>query len=248
MKEWEGSFMTSSPRKVRAGIASGFLCGVIGLFSPTAGLSDDTGFYGGITGQAVSIEKIGHGGSAGLGGLPGLIITTEYDLGYGVLASLGYDFPGGFRAELEGGYRRSEVDHVVISSDGGLGNAIGVGSLDGLSIEGNGNAEALSGMVNVYYDHDMGGGFAPYLMGGAGFARISNKMAIFGTILVDDHDVVPAWQFGLGAGYALTDRVTVSGGYRYFAATETEIQDAAGNAINGEYVSHSFEFGIRVSF
>lgn len=82
-------------------------------------------------------------------------------------------------------------------------------------------------------------------MGGAGFVRASTKLAVFGATLIDSHDVVLAWQFGVGAGYALTDHVTLSGCCRYCVTTETDIQDAGGNAVNGECLGHSFELGIR---
>ena len=122
----------------------GFLLGTAGLQSPNHGLADDMGSYGQVTGQAILGDKIGYGESAGLGGLPGIVITTDYDLGYVVLGSLSYYFPGGLRTELEGGYRWSEIDGVVLSSDGGLGAGLGLSSLDGLTMQGNGDAVVLA--------------------------------------------------------------------------------------------------------
>ena len=61
-------------------------------------------------------------------------IKSEYDIGFGLTGAGGYKFTNGIRVEGEIGYRRNAFDQLSITNDGGLGVALGVGSLNGLSV------------------------------------------------------------------------------------------------------------------
>src|ERR1700722_16505858 len=74
---------------------------------------------------------------------------STWDGGYVGLGSLGYNFGNGIRAELEGGYRRNDVDGVRNSSPGSSTGALGMYTV----------------MVNGLYDFDL----APYGVNTFGF-------------------------------------------------------------------------------
>ena len=68
---------------------------------------------------------------------------ADFDLGYGGLAAVGYDFANPFRAEAELSYRRNDVDSI-----GG--------------VSGSGDVRGLGLMFNLLYDIETGSRFTPY--------------------------------------------------------------------------------------
>ena len=85
-----------------------------------------------------------------------------------------------------------------------------------------GNFSMLAFMANVDYDFDMGSPWKPYVGGGLGFASISldTESQATGRSLVDDDDIVFAYQVGAGIGYEFPlsegRSLTVSLDWRYF--------------------------------
>lgn len=77
-----------------------------------------------------------------------IIIESEFDTSLVVGGAIGYAFDGRFRGEIALDYRQHDVDTLTITIDGGLGVALGVGSLNGLGASAFGEASAFSGMVN----------------------------------------------------------------------------------------------------
>ena len=83
---------------------------------------------------------------------------NSFDTGYIGVFSLGWGFGNGLRVEVEGSYRRNDVDGHVLNSRSRQPPV--------------GTASSYGGMGNVLYDFDLGGiawGLSPYIGLGAGY-------------------------------------------------------------------------------
>lgn len=159
-------------------------------------------------------------------------IDTEADfgIGWGARAALGHGYDSGWRAEVEIGYRRNDVDSIGSSS-------------------GAGEATALSGMVNGYYDFDTGGALTPYVGLGAGVARIeADGYSPVSGSSIDDDDVVFAYQGIAGVAWSLSPSLALTADYRYFATDDPSLTTAGGTGVDAEYRSHSVFLGLRLAF
>lgn len=160
----------------------------------------------------------------------------KFDTGYGVGATGGYDF-GTYRVEAEFAYRKNDNKEIT-----------GGGSTDPVG----GDTSSMALMMNGYYDFRMvSPTIVPYLGGGIGFARVSEKATdpTIGTV-IDDSDVVFAYQFAAGVGFDVSKRVTIDLGYKYFATSDPSfaVTGAGGTKIDAEYKSHNIFLGARYSF
>ncbi len=201
--------------------------------TPSAALAAAEGFYlGGHLGAAL-LDEGQNDSSSGT-------FNTDYDPGFGGWGVFGYDlgdrYPriGRGRVELEVGYRSNDLKEVEFLEGG---------------IAAGGDVSVLSFMANSFAEYDNPSRCTPYLGLGLGYAMVSlnDTTTVFGP-LADDDDGVFAYQFGAGLGLALTERVTVDAGYRYFATTDAELVDATGERFDAEYSSHNFSAGVRVRF
>jgi len=97
-------------------------------------------------------------------------------------------------------------------------------------------------LLNGYIDFENGTAFTPFVTAGLGFARIDGEITVDG-VTDDEDDTVLAFQLGVGAGYAVSDTVTLDCKYRYLYTDDFEFEDVAlGMA------SHNITVGIRVAF
>jgi opacity protein-like surface antigen len=177
----------------------------------------------------------------------GISIKSSYSTGFVGGGSVGYSF-GAWRAEGEVAYRQNDFDKLTITDDGGLGVALGLGSLNGLSIGATGNARALSFMGNVFYDFDVVPGFTPYIGGGLGVARVSaNNLRIMGVQLADDSTTVFAYQLGGGVSFEIAPQTSLFLEYRYFGTAKPSLTDVTGVSFDTEYRSHTVNVGLRIS-
>ncbi|MDH3575292.1 MAG: outer membrane beta-barrel protein [Desulfobacteraceae bacterium] len=157
-----------------------------------------------------------------------LTVETEFDTGMVLEGAVGYDF-GMFRAEGEIGYRKNDVDKF---------------SAFGLSVEGNGDVDTLSFMINGYFDIETQSGLTPFIGAGIGYAKISaNDWSVGGIDIGSEDDSVFAYQLGLGLGYSVTKNWIIDIAYKYFA---TEDPDFEGT--EAEYDSHNITIGFRYAF
>ncbi len=155
-------------------------------------------------------------------------IDTEFDTGMVIEGAVGYDF-GMFRAEVEIGYRKNDIDEF--SALGG-------------SASGDGDFDALSLMANGYLDLENQTAFTPYIGAGIGSAKVSvNDMSIGGILLGDEDDSVFAYQFGVGVGYSATESLIIDLAYKYFATSDPDF-----DPVEAEYDSHNISIGIRYTF
>ena len=70
-----------------------------------------------------------------------------------------------------------------------------------------------------------------------------------GVDLVDDSDVVLAWQLGAGVAWNINPNLAATADYRWFNAGDPSFEfDPTGNGFDSEYTSHNFMAGLRVGF
>lgn len=162
-------------------------------------------------------------------------LETSFDKGYAFLGAAGRQFGNGFRAEGEFGYRNAATNKPKVNS--------------GPEFNTDGSMSALSFMANGYYDFDVGMKIKPYIGGGIGFARVSvNDICINGTQLVDDSDVVFAYQAIGGLGYDPSQNLTAFVEYRYFATLDPSFNASNGGNYDSQFTSHNAMLGLRYHF
>ena len=201
-----------------------FGCAVaVALFAGPATASQSGWYAGGMVGLTIlhdSDNAFSGGGTT----------RTEYDVGAGFGAVGGWDFGNNIRAELELSYRISGADRQ-------LPGAI---ALDGTT-------SALALMANGYYDFYLGD-WVPYAGFGLGFARIASDIDSGGVKIVDDSDVVFAYQFIGGVGYTLTPQVTLTLDYRIFGTSDPELTNTSNVKFDAEYFTQNIMLGARYRF
>ena len=143
---------------------------------------------------------------------------SEFDPGYVGLGTVGWGFGNGFRAELEGGYRRNDLRSVRNSTNPN-GGALGTMSI----------------MVNGLYDIDpaMFGvqsyGFMPHVGVGVGWARPRfDDAKSFNGNTVSGKDDVLAYQGIAGVSYAVAPQIKVDLDYRYFGTDRGTFNSSPG--------------------
>ncbi len=144
---------------------------------------------------------------------------TTYDDGSGYDVSLGYDFPGAFRLELN-----------YADFDNDLEEVGGAQADDTLQ------SQLLMG--NLWFDFNESGTVQPYLGLGLGAARLS---------LEEADDTVMVAQAGLGLNFALTDHVKINLGYRYFEGKDAEFSNST-TTYDTEYAGQRVSLGLRYDF
>ena len=184
----------------------------------------------------------------------GIRIHDE-DIGGVGLGAIGWGFGNGWRAEVEGNYRFSEIERVT-----GPGGRIGS----------SGYVRTYGVMANALFDFDLSGfgirpdGFMPYLGGGAGYAwtEINNaRLGIGGSgYRIDDTDGRFAYQAILGAAFGFGGAVpglSLTTEYRYFRTLDAslDVGRTSGPAVAGVPGSlklpnenMSFLIGLRYAF
>ncbi len=206
----------------------------------TPALARDDAWYVGVEGGAMLVEDIHFDVGASKD-----VVTQNNHVGYDVGGEIGYDF-GPFRAEAEVSYRRARVDSarsaVALATSAFPAPA---GSYDQAS----GSTSALSFMVNGLLDFGDDNGLQGFVGGGAGVARIKNRLRVSGPAdTVNDSDTVFAWQALAGVRAPINKNVDVSLKYRFFNAPDVKLTDIGGNQWKGRYRSHSLLVGLTYNF
>ncbi|MEQ8665466.1 MAG: OmpA family protein [Rhodospirillales bacterium] len=197
-------------------------------FSPTVSLADDgtmagAGFYIDLGTGALLL------GDSDLDG-GGIDTDVDFETGYAFRSAVGHAYDSGWRAEVEVGYRENGVDSIGSSS-------------------GTGDAKALSGMINGYYDFRNDSALTPYVGLGLGLAQVeADGYSPVSGSTIDDDDLVYAYQGILGASWSLTDALALTADYRYLATDDVSLTTASGTNVDGEYRSHAVFLGLRISF
>lgn len=206
----------------------------------TPAFARDDAWYVGVEGGAMLVEDIHFDVGASKD-----VVTQNNHAGYDVGGNIGYDF-GPFRAEAEVSYRRARVDsaRTSILLPSGPGLVAPAGNYEQAS----GNTSALSFMVNGLLDFGDDNGLQGFVGGGAGVARIKDRLRVGANDTVNDSDTVFAWQALAGVRAPINKNVDVSLKYRFFNAPDVKLVDIGGNQWKGRYRSHSLLVGLTYNF
>ncbi|WP_156422297.1 outer membrane protein, partial [Sphingopyxis sp. HIX] len=163
--------------------------------------------------------------------------TLDHKTGYDFEGVVGYDF-GGFRAEVEVGYREADIKAGRVNTPGIPGSANGTGNLITGNFPMNGDSNALSFMVNGMLDFGDDDGLQGFVGGGVGVARVDVAPVLAGPWL-DDSDTGFAWQAIAGVRAPLTRNWDVGLKYRFFNASNLDLVDQRGRDVSTRFRSHS---------
>ena len=168
----------------------------------------------------------------------GVDFDGEYDTGLVGQAALGYSSAGGFRLELEAGYREADASDLEFS---------------GFNIDMGGTTTVYSVMANVLLDmvwspgHRSISSVRPFIGIGAGAARVDLDLDLSGTDFVEDDADLAAFQGLAGVAFHIGNNLAITTTYSYFRTTKADFEDAAGNDIEAHFSSHNIMAGIRFS-
>lgn len=217
-------------------------------------------------------------GSQSLGQPPAIAYnsksTSEYETGFKVAGTVGYELGGGFRVEGELFFARAEVARVTYKGVNAAGNAIPLT----VEIPVSGTADQFGAFASAWYDFRTGTDWIPYVGGGLGFIRVDqgeldydSQQLVRDTVAtlraanpnlpdpeqlpavpeISTTETVFAYHVGIGTGYRLSDNVILQAGYRFQTAEELEFEgrNAAGsvNVTSGLRI-HLLEIGVRYRF
>lgn len=206
------------------------------VFMPAAAWALE-GWYGTVSGGPAWFES-----DEFVGGVSGPI-TQEFDNAYGVSTAVGYGFQR-FPIRLEGEFTYFRADVVALP-----------GTLTAFQ---GGDDRHYIGMANVYYDLALGGMFQrlkPYVGLGVGFDVETWGLSLVTPSGVNtagryDTEAFFAYQIKAGLAYALTDRLDVLVGYRYFRTQDRSL-DSPSQQVPFPHDAQAvnfLEFGLRWDF
>ena len=196
---------------------------------------DPVGPYAGISGGGQFLNNISPRGG-------GADVKSQFDGSYVGLGTIGWNFGNGLRAEVEGGYRRSDVSGVRGDGPGVAGGALGMYTV----------------MVNGLYDFDLGRygiptyGFVPHLGVGVGWAgaRFDHAGPYNGETL-EGHENLFAYQGIAGVDYRLAPQVKLSLDYKYLGTENGDFAlspGATGGVARTSIQDQAVLLGIRYEF
>lgn len=148
----------------------------------------------------------------------------SFDPGFGITAAIGNAYENGLRAEVEFGYRTSDIDEF--DSDFGSGSI-------------NGDISTISLMVNGYYDFMPKETICPFIGAGIGYANVEGDIDELGS----EDDNVLAYQVAVGVAFAINPQTKIDVQYRYF-----DTDDGDFDGLEVEYGTHNAMLGVRYSF
>ena len=160
-------------------------------------------------------------------------LSTDFEVGYVGVLSLGWGFGNGLRAEIEGNYRSNDVSDVKAG-----------GGSTATRANPTGTALSYGAMANVLYDFNLGsslGGIVPYI--GVGVGYIWHDYQDVGVTQVDGNKLVyngTSGAFGYQAivGAALpiesVPGLSVTAEYRFMGTTSNDINGSANSTVDGQ--------------
>ncbi len=136
----------------------------------------------------------------------------------------------GFRVEVEGAYRPSEVDSIT----GDTGSA-------------SGDVDTISALLNGFYDIGVSDRIDLFIGGGLGIANVDyDGVTPVGSSSIDDDDWGFAWQLGAGAAYALNERLKLALDYRYLNVEDLDFPTSPNiGSVDADYEDHAVFVGLR---
>jgi OOP family OmpA-OmpF porin len=176
----------------------------------------------------------------------------DNDIGIVGVASLGWGFGNGFRAEIEGNYRNHEIKRL---------------SLNDVAVGRSGYVDRYGAMANLLFDFDLSSFgisprvYQPYIGGGIGYAWTEFRNARLNpgasSYRIDDTGGAFAYQAIVGGAFGLAPGLSLTAEYRFFdtLSPTIDITRTAGPAVatvpgsfkpHGE--NHSVLIGLRYAF
>jgi len=183
-------------------------------------------------------------GNAGLGiltdaetyfsGTPEDSIKLGFGNDYSLSAALGM-IEGQYRAEIEYSYQKNDISSFRYS---GITYNLADGDVSG-------DVSASTGLINAYYDINIGRALTPYVTAGIGFSKLAGEFQIVDVddLTIGEKDTVLSYQFGVGLGYSISEMASFDIRYRLLG---TEKPDFDG--VISEYLSHRVMAGFRFRF
>lgn len=176
--------------------------------------------------------------------------SVDHEYGWDAGGVIGYDF-GGFRLEVEGSYRRADVDGITSTTTLPAFGTTGPATLRpaGNYDSAGGRTSALSFMLNGLLDFGPDDGLQGFVGGGVGVARVKADYGLNtnGSFL-DDSDTVFAYQALAGIRAPLNDNIDVTLKYRFFNADDVKLVDVANRSNEARFRSHSIMGGLTFNF
>lgn len=151
-----------------------------------------------------------------------------FDNAPSIALALGKRFKENWRGEIELSHREADIDRLTVN---GVRSANNVGDLETTSL-----------LVNGYYDFRAGKKLRPYLSAGVGLARHEGSINS-GALNVSENDTVFAYQLGAGVSYAIKERTSIFGGYRYNGSSDVKF-----DTLGAKYDAHEIRVGLAYAF
>jgi len=151
-------------------------------------------------------------------------VNLATDGGFAFTLAAGYAFTEELpntRVELELKYAKNDIDTI---------------EYEGMEVEYDDDRSSLAFMANAYYDFNLDSAITPFVMAGMGAVKTE----------IDDYDDTEfAWQIGVGASYAASERMNIDLQYRYVSTSDSGFEDVAEIEWGDQ---HQFLAGLRYSF
>ena len=239
-------------RKLSIALCATLLLAPLGLL--TAQTHDDTGgFYLGASyGVALPAERDVTYDTTMRGTSQMSTYAIQTDFGFlGGQIDVGYAISG-FRVGISAGYRTVSMSSFYFKEFVGETSDEALKSLNDLLKEAfdagdiTGSIRSLEFAANVYYDIDTGTAIVPYVGGGGGMSNVAVEFLGQIESPFDDSLWTFAFQGAAGVGYAASEQITVSLGYRLTGVTGGEFSKVKQEL---EFsLIHIAEAGIRFRF
>ena len=175
------------------------------------------------------------------------ITIDAFDFGPTATVAFGYAWRNRWRFELEGGYRRNDVEVIDFRLPQGE---------DGAS----GEVKSYSLMANAIYQFAPGSSIRPFLGLGAGIISQSYDIDVFGfcefyvcgpehsSKFIDDNDSTSVFQAMLGVDVAILPQLTFTTDLRYLRTSDFNMEAPDGSSFITTHRNTSIVVGLRYSF
>jgi OmpA-OmpF porin, OOP family len=196
------------------------------------------GWYFGIEGGAVWVDDVdlvtNVFTSLGATVTTGLLAGATFDAGWAAMATVGYGFGGGFRAEFEAGFRKNDGDNFTTS---------------GVLASASADLEEFTLMANALYDIRLTDNMSFSIGGGIGGDHAHYDLRT-PTGDLGDSDWFFAWQGIAGFNVAIGETTALFVNYRYFNAMDPSFElisapNLVSNVDTEDFVKHSATIGLR---
>ena len=142
----------------------------------------------------------------------GATFSIASDPGFLVQGAFGTHLGENFRVEAEAAYRMADYDQA---------------SAGGTTVTPTGDLKMATGMVNLYYDIDLGS-FTPFVGAGAGVARIKSTAITIGTLSVVEKNATEfAYQAIIGVSYEISRDWSIGLDGRYLGTSDEDVSATA---------------------